>query len=409
MGKIDDLIAELCPDGVEYRALGDVGTFTRGSGIQKKDFVEAGEPCIHYGQIYTRFGMTTDHALSFIPEAQYKRCKIALPNDVVIAITSENVEDVCTPLVWEGTTPVAVSGHACFFHSDVNPRFIAYCFGTEGFWKQKKKIARGAKVIEVKPTDLATIQIPVPPMEIQQEIVRILDSFAELETELETELEARRAQYAYYRDKLLDFTERESVSWLKLGEVGTFMRGRRFTKADYRDSGIPSIHYADIYTKLGTWAKSAVAYVDEGKRDQLRYARPGDVVIACTGEDSDDIAKAVAWLGSEPVAVHDDCCVFHHEQNPKYISHLFQTDRFRTFKKRYATEAKMTRLSAERIAQYEIPVPPLSEQRRIVEILDRFDALTTSLADGLPAEIEARRQQYEHYRDKLLSFPCKAA
>lgn len=187
------------------------------------------------------------------------------------------------------------------------------------------------------------------------------------------------------------------------------MRGRRFTKADYRDSGIPSIHYADIYTKLGTWAKSAVAYVDEGKRDQLRYARPGDVVIACTGEDSDDIAKAVAWLGSEPVAVHDDCCVFHHEQNPKYISHLFQTDRFRTFKKRYATEAKMTRLSAERIAQYEIPVPPLSEQRRIVEILDRFDALTTSLTDGLPAEIEARRQQYEHYRDKLLSFPCKAA
>uniref|UniRef100_UPI0027D966D7 restriction endonuclease subunit S n=1 Tax=uncultured Parolsenella sp. TaxID=2083008 RepID=UPI0027D966D7 len=76
---------------------------------------------------------------------------------------------------------------------------------------------------------------------------------------------------------------------------------------------------------------------------------------------------------------------------------------------RYATEAKMTRLSAERIAQYEIPVPPLDEQRRIVSILDRFDALTTSLTDGIPAEIEARRQQYEHYRDKLLDFPRKAA
>lgn len=185
------------------------------------------------------------------------------------------------------------------------------------------------------------------------------------------------------------------------------MRGRRFTKADYRDVGIPSIHYADIYTKLGTWADEAVAYVDEGMRENLRYAQPGDVVIACTGEDSDDIAKAVAWLGDEPAAVHDDCAVFHHEQNPKYISYLFQTERFTKFKKRFATEAKMTRLSAERIAMFEVPISPLDEQQRIVDILDRFDALTTSLTDGLPAEIEARRQQYEYYRDKLLDFPRK--
>lgn len=187
------------------------------------------------------------------------------------------------------------------------------------------------------------------------------------------------------------------------------MRGRRFTKADYREQGIPSIHYADIYTKLDTWATKAVAFVDEGKRDALRYAQSGDLVIACTGEDAEDIAKAVAWLGDEPVAVHDDCCVFHHKLDPKYVSYLFQTNRFARFKRRYATEAKMTRLSAERIAQFEIPVPPLSEQRHIVDILDRFEAFTTSLSDGLPAEIEARRQQYEHYRDKLLDFPRKVA
>lgn len=185
------------------------------------------------------------------------------------------------------------------------------------------------------------------------------------------------------------------------------MRGRRFTKADYCEEGIPSIHYADIYTKFGTWTTMACEYVSESKRNALRYAQPGDVVIACTGEDSDDIAKAVAWLGPEPVAVHDDCCVFHHEQDPKFISYLFQTERFSRFKKRYATEAKMTRLSSERIAQFEIPVPPLPEQRRIVDILDRFDDLTTSLADGLPAEIAARRQQYEHYRDRLLDLPRK--
>ncbi|PST49205.1 restriction endonuclease [Bifidobacterium callitrichos] len=406
MSRIDEMIARLCPDGVEYKTLGEVGVFTRGSGIQKKDFVDEGEPCIHYGQIYTRFGMATDKVLSLISEEQYRRAKKAQPGDIIIAITSENVKDVCTPLVWEGISSVAISGHSCAYHTKLNSRYIAYYMGTEDFFKQKKKIARGTKVIEVKPSDLAYVKVPIPPMEIQEEIVRILDSFAKLEAELEAELEARKAQYAYYRDQLLDFTDRE-CSWLKLGEIGTFMRGRRFTKSDYRELGIPSIHYADIYTKLDTWTDTAVAYLNEDKHDVLRYAQPGDVVIACTGEDSDDIAKAVAWLGDRPVAVHDDCAIFHHQQNPKYISYLFQTHRFAKFKKRYATEAKMTRLSAERIAQFEVPVPSLAEQQRIVDILDRFDAITMSLTDGLPAEIEARRRQYGYYRDRLLDFPKK--
>ena len=94
MSRIDELIAELCPDGVEYRKLGDIGTFTRGSGIQKKDFVESGMPCIHYGQIYTKFGLSTNCALSKISEEQYAKSKKANPDDVIFAITSENIEDV---------------------------------------------------------------------------------------------------------------------------------------------------------------------------------------------------------------------------------------------------------------------------------------------------------------------------
>lgn len=387
MGKIDDLIAELCPDGVEYRALGDVGTFTRGSGIQKKDFVEAGEPCIHYGQIYTRFGMTTDHALSFIPEAQYKRCKIALPNDVVIAITSENVEDVCTPLVWEGTTPVAVSGHACFFHSDVNPRYIAYCFGTEGFWKQKKKIARGAKVIEVKPTDLATIQIPVPPMEIQQEIVRILDSFAELETELETELEARRAQYAYYRDKLLDFTERESVSWLKIKDVAKVLRGSYITKKDVVPGDIPVV----LGGTTPAYYHNASNHEGEG------------VVISRSGANA---GFASYW--DQPIFVSDGFVVEGSSKAlTKYLFHWLGSSHGALGGMRRGSG--VPHITGKMLKESQIPVPPLSEQRHIVDILDRFEAFTTSLSDGLPAEIEARRQQYEHYRDKLLDFPRKVA
>ena len=211
MSKIDKMIAKLCPDGVEYKRLGDIGSFTRGSGIQKKDFVDEGMPYIHYGQIYTRFGLFTDHALVYIPESQYKKCKKANPGDVIFAITSENIEDVCTPLVWEGKQPIAISGHSCAFSSsEINPRFLAYVATGLPFQNAKARAAKGTKVIEVAPADLARAEIPVPPMEIQQEIVHILDSFAKLEAELEAELEARKAQYAFYRDKLLTF-ERESL------------------------------------------------------------------------------------------------------------------------------------------------------------------------------------------------------
>lgn len=209
MSKIDEMIAELCPDGVEYKRLGDIGTFTRGAGIQKKDFVENGLPCIHYGQIYTRFGLHTDHALSYIAESQYVKCKKANPGDIIFAITSENIDDVCTPLTWEGNEPVAISGHSCAFSSEqINARFLAYLATGAEFQKAKLRVAKGTKVIEVSPLDLARVEIPIPPIEIQKEIVRILDKFAELEAELE----ARKAQYAYYRDKLLSFErERERV------------------------------------------------------------------------------------------------------------------------------------------------------------------------------------------------------
>lgn len=209
MSGIDEMVQRLCPDGVEYKKLGDIGTFTRGSGIQKKDFVEDGKPCIHYGQIYTRYGMTASETISLISGEQYAKSKKAEPGDIVFAITSENMEDVCTPLVWEGDVPVAISGHSCAFHTSENSRYVAYCVLGEQFQAQKPKIARGIKVIEVKPAELARAEIPVPPLDVQYEVVRVLDSFAALEAELESqlkaELAARRSQYAHYRNRLLCF------------------------------------------------------------------------------------------------------------------------------------------------------------------------------------------------------------
>lgn len=121
--------------------------------------------------------------------------------------TSENIEDVCKAVAWLGTTEIVTGGHACVFSHKENPKYISYFFQTENFFQQKKRYARGVKVIDVKAIDLAKIEIPIPPIEVQNEIVRILDKFASLAAELQAELQARQKQYEYYRNKLLTFTK----------------------------------------------------------------------------------------------------------------------------------------------------------------------------------------------------------
>ena len=99
MSKLDELIKELCPDGVEYKELGSIATISRGGSLQKKDFCEEGVPCIHYGQIYTKYGLFTDHTFTFISREKAEKQKMAEPNDIVMAVTSENIEDVCKCVV----------------------------------------------------------------------------------------------------------------------------------------------------------------------------------------------------------------------------------------------------------------------------------------------------------------------
>ena len=122
-----------------------------------------------------------------------------------MAVTSENIEDVCKCLAWLGDEPVAVSGHSAIIHHDQNAKYLVYYFHSQMFFAQKRKLAHGTKVIEVTPDALVDITLPLPPIEIQSEIVRILDNFTNLTAELTAELTARQKQYEFYRDKLLTF------------------------------------------------------------------------------------------------------------------------------------------------------------------------------------------------------------
>jgi type I restriction enzyme S subunit len=210
MSQIDDLIEKYCPNGVEYKTLGDIGTFERGKGLQKKDFVEDGEVgCIHYGQIYTYYGLFANTTKSRVTKSLAKKCTLAHTGDIVIATTSENLEDVGKAVAWEGSEDIAISGDALVYRHKQNQRYIVYFLRSSLFARQKKTLAFGAKVIRLKPDNFEKVVIPLPPLPVQQKIVEILDKFtaleAELEADLEAELEARRKQYEHYRDKLLTF------------------------------------------------------------------------------------------------------------------------------------------------------------------------------------------------------------
>lgn len=266
--------------------------------------------------------------------------------------------------------------------------------------------------------NLKELPVPIPcpdnpkkSLEIQSEIVRILDAFTELTAELTSELTARKRQYSHYRDLLLQFKDVD-VEWTALAKLGEFTRGKRFTKADYAEDGVLVIHYGEIYTRYGTFTNQAFSRVRRDLDESLRYAYPGDVIITDVGETVEDVGKAVAWLGDGKVAIHDHCYAFRHAMNPKFVSYCMQTASFVAEKGRYVARTKVNTLLVNGFAKIAIPVPypddrekSLAEQARIVAILDKFDALTHSITEGLPREIALRQKQYEHYRDLLLSFP----
>lgn len=189
-----------------------------------------------------------------------------------------------------------------------------------------------------------------------------------------------------------------------MNEIGKFIRGRRFTKADYVEDGVGCIHYGEIYTHYGISANEVISHVRPEMKAILRFAKPGDVVITDVGETVEDVGKAVAWIGTEEVAIHDHCYAFRHSMNPKFVSYCMQTTSFIAEKAKYVARTKVNTLLMDGFSKIRIPVPSTEEQERIVSILDKFDTLVNDLGSGLPAEIKARRQQYEHYRDRLLDF-----
>lgn len=402
MSRIDELIQPLCPDGVEYKPLGEIFDTRNGytpSKAQEKYWENGTIPWFRMEDIRLHGRILSD-SIQHISRCAIKGGKLFPANSIILGTTATIGEHALVTvecLSNQQMTNLAIKKE---YSSVLNIKFFFYYCFVLGKWCRRNINAGNFALLDI--SKLKKRLIPVPPLPVQEEIVRILDKFTALEAELEAELEARRKQYEYYRDQLLTFSD--EVKWKPLGEIGTFVRGNGLQKKDFVDHGVGCIHYGQIYTYYKTVATETKSFVTKELALHLTQVYPNDLIIACTSENIEDVCKTVAWLGKETIVTGGHACVFRHKQNAKYLAYFLSTDSFFRQKKKFARGAKVIDIKTDDLAKIRIPVPPLAEQERIVRILDKFDALVNDISSGLPAELEMRRKQYEYYRDKLLTF-----
>lgn len=379
MNKIEKLIEMYCPNGVDFKELGEITKVLRGRRLTKSLLTEDEKYPVFHGGLE--------------PLGNYQNFN--RPKNTVMII---NVGASAGTVGFSKVDFWSSDGCYCLENNEnFNSRFIFhYLLINENIFRSK---VRRAGIPTLDASVIEKIQIPIPPHPVQQEIVNILDKF----TELQAELQARLQHYDYYRNQLLTFENKE-VEWKTLGDVGTFIRGSGLPKTDFTETGIGCIHYGQIYTYYGNFATKTKSFVSKETASKLKKVNKGDIIITNTSENYEDVCKALVWLGNEEIVTGGHACIFKHKQNSKYIAYYTQTNEFSISKKKFAKGTKVIDVSAKDLAKIKIPVPSIQEQERIVKILDQFDALVNDIAVGLPAEIEARKQQYEYYRNKLLTF-----
>ena len=377
MSKLEQLIEELCPNGVEYIALENLcKTNISPKKIPSNDVKDTGKyPVIDQGANFISGFTDNEQAL------------LGLNKYIIFGDHTEIIKYV------DFDFAQGADGIKILTAMNCDCRYLYHAFSCK--YTKKGKYTRHW-------SNAKKTLIPLPPLQVQREIVRILDTFSEYTTELTTELTMRKKQYEYYRDNLFSFDSCEYEQRL-LGEIGEVRMCKRILKEQTLDIGdIP-------FYKIGTFGKEANAYISqelfEEYKSKYNYPKIGDVLISASGT----IGRTVVFDGKDAYFQDSNIVWIENDESivlNKYLFHFYKIAKW------YIAEGgTIQRLYNDNLKKTNILVPypndkekSLTEQQRIVDILDRFDTLCNDISKGLPAEIESRQKQYEYYRDKLLSF-----
>ncbi len=383
MTKLEQLIEELCPNGVEYKQLSEITNITRGTRVVKKQLFTEGE--------YPVF----QNCLT--PMGYYDKCNVKANTTFIICAGAAGEIGFSNVDFW--------AADDCFYFvcdGNLINRYLYHFLLTKQNYLHSK--VRKASIPRLSRSFIETIKIPVPPLEVQAEIVKILDNF----TELTAELTARKKQYEYYASDMFPSIKNTDVKWLELGEVATVTKlaGYEFTKyVSYSDEG-NVIALRGLNIKNGHLILDEVKYIDNSELNMLTRSKLyiGDMLFTYVGtvgqvalvneNDKYYLAPNVALVR-----------ITNKRFIPEFMMYYFLTNKFKGEQiLKLLQSSSMQNIPMEKIRKFKLPLISIEEQTRIVQILDRFDKLCNDISEGLPAEIEARQKQYEYYRDKLLAF-----
>ena len=409
MSRLQDLIQELCPDGVEYKTLGEIAVdIFRGSGIKREQITETGTPCVRYGEIYTTYGVWFDTCVSHTDELTITSKKYFEYGDILFAITGESVEDIAKCTAYIGKERCLAGGDIVVLRHNQDPKYLSYALSTTDAQKQKSKGKVKSKVVHSGIPAIKELVIPIPPLPVQREIVRILDNFTELTAKLQeklaAELTARKKQYEYYRDSLLS-TKWDNTSMCTLrGVVKKSCSGATPAKGNtdyYVNGNIPWIRTQDVRFNEIT---SVDSYITEKAvcETGVKWIPENCVIVAISGATAGRCA-----VNKIKATTNQHCLNLEIDESKalyKYVYYCIYSKYGELLNRKQGARGD---LNSSLILSLEIPVPPLEIQRHIVQVLDDFEAICFDLTSGLPAEIAARQKQYEYYRDKLLQFKIK--
>lgn len=379
MSKIEDLIKQYCPNGCEWKTVGECVRILDG---QRKPITKAARIAGKYP--YYGANGVQDYVADYIFDGTY-----VLVGEDGSVVTPEGY-----PIVHWVEGKIWVNNHAHIVE-EIQGVSLRYFFHAISNCNVSNLIH--GNIPKLNQGDFRAIQIPVPPLPVQEEIVHILDSFTELETELEKELEMRKKQYEWYRDELLTFGD--DVERKTLGDVADIYDGVHQTPT-YTSSGVHFIsveNIDDIY--------NSQKYISREDFEKYKI-KPciGDVFMTRIGT----VGKCAVMKRQEDLAYYVSLALIRPDCNQvmsEYLKHVIESVHgAKELAKRTLIHAVPIKINKDSIGDVVIPVPPLQEQQRIVEILDTFDTLTTDLTQGLPAEIKMRRMQYEYYRDYLFGL-----